>query len=66
MVRVALWWNEGIKLLNQLAIDACLRYIYTALVHFGSNPKEELLGLFCISDSGQGLRSIKQHFGFFL
>lgn len=35
-------------------------------MHFGSNPKEELLGLFCISDSGQGLRSIKQHVGVFI
>lgn len=34
-------------------------------MHFGSNPKEELLGLFCISDSGQGLRSIKQRVGVF-
>lgn len=44
-----------------MAIDACLKYIYTVSVHFGSNPKEESLGLFYISDSGQGLRRIEHH-----
>lgn len=56
--------NEGIKMLkrnlNQLAVIACLRYMDTVLVHFGSNSKE-VFGLFCISDSGQELRSIEQH-----
>lgn len=54
-----MWRNEGIKMYDKPE-SAGNRCLFEVHLH-GSNPKEELLGIFCISDSGQALRSIKQH-----